>query len=210
MDFIFDPSLVLYLPLYELDGASFKSKDAYGHLCTVTGAIWTPRGSRFDGSDDYIDTALTTDLSSGGDFSVFCWAKGDVSEPVYACCQSHSTDPYTSDWIIYIGGGAHTLLWMRSVSMSSPSWCVATDWNFIGLAWDKNQEKYEGFLNGVSLGLSDVVSGYGGVNSVKIGTRGDGTTSWFSGLIGEVIIYRRRLTFPEALQIYLATKWRYR
>ena len=54
MDFIFDPSLVLYLPLYQLDGASFMSKDAYGRLCTVTGALWRPDGHYFDGSDDNI------------------------------------------------------------------------------------------------------------------------------------------------------------
>ena len=55
MDFIFDPSLVLYLPLYQPDGASFASRDAYGHLCTVTGALWTPQGRTFDGADDIID-----------------------------------------------------------------------------------------------------------------------------------------------------------
>ncbi len=54
-DFIFDPYLKLYLPLYELDGASFMSRDAYGHLCTVTGAFWTPRGYSFDGGRDYIN-----------------------------------------------------------------------------------------------------------------------------------------------------------
>ena len=42
--FKLDPSLVLYLPLYELDGSSFRSRDAYGHLATVTGALWTPQG----------------------------------------------------------------------------------------------------------------------------------------------------------------------
>ena len=52
-DFIFDPSLALYLPLYELDGASFVSRDAYGYLCTITGASWKLRGYKFDGVDDY-------------------------------------------------------------------------------------------------------------------------------------------------------------
>ena len=41
MGFIFDPSLVLYLSLWKLDGDSFMSKDAYGHLCTVTGALYS-------------------------------------------------------------------------------------------------------------------------------------------------------------------------
>ena len=33
MDYIFDSSVALYLPLCELDGTSFQSKDAYGHMC---------------------------------------------------------------------------------------------------------------------------------------------------------------------------------
>lgn len=35
--FILDPRLVLYLPLWKLDGASFADHSAYGHLCTVKG-----------------------------------------------------------------------------------------------------------------------------------------------------------------------------
>lgn len=49
-----DPYLKLYLPLYELDGSSFMSKDAYGHLCTVTGALWRPNGRWFDKTSDII------------------------------------------------------------------------------------------------------------------------------------------------------------
>lgn len=49
-----DPTLVLYLPFHQLDGTSFMSKDKHGHLCSVTGALWTPRGRSFDGVDDQI------------------------------------------------------------------------------------------------------------------------------------------------------------
>ena len=75
MDFIFDPSLVLYLPLYELDGASFMSKDAYGHLCTVTGATWTPRGRSFDGTDDHIalPQAAYQVAGDGDDLTILIW-----------------------------------------------------------------------------------------------------------------------------------------
>jgi len=56
MDFIFDPSLVLCLPLYERDGSSFPSRDTYGHLCTVTGALWRENGHYFGGLD-YLNCA---------------------------------------------------------------------------------------------------------------------------------------------------------
>src|SRR3990167_11340426 len=36
----------------------FLSDDAYGYLCTRTGALWTPQGYLFDGIDDKI--AITT------------------------------------------------------------------------------------------------------------------------------------------------------
>ena len=53
-DFVFDPSLVLSLPLWKLDGAKIRSEDAYGHLCTAYGALWRPAGRWFDGINDYI------------------------------------------------------------------------------------------------------------------------------------------------------------
>lgn len=54
-DFIRDPSLVLYLPLYQLDGVKFADRSAYGHLCTVVGASWTPEGRILDAVDDNIN-----------------------------------------------------------------------------------------------------------------------------------------------------------
>ena len=70
MNFIFDPSLVLYLPLYQLDGASFVSKDAHGHLCSVTGALWRPNGRWFDGTDDTIaaDSVASAGFFGGASF----------------------------------------------------------------------------------------------------------------------------------------------
>ena len=74
MDFIFDSSLVLYLPFYELDGASFAAKDKHGHSCTVTGALWRPYGHYFDGTDDRIDCGASTafDLTK---YTIEAWFK---------------------------------------------------------------------------------------------------------------------------------------
>ena len=67
MNFIYDPSLVLYLPFYQLDGASFMSKDKHGYPCTVTGALWRPDGHYFDGTDDKIvvPDAASLDITTG-------------------------------------------------------------------------------------------------------------------------------------------------
>ena len=79
MDFIFDPSLVLYLPLGQLDGTSFVSQDAYGHLCTVTGTVWGSRGRYFDGADDLVNANAAInaiqDLSVG---IIMAWFNGNL------------------------------------------------------------------------------------------------------------------------------------
>ena len=62
--FLLDPSLVLYLPLYQLDGASFMSRDAYGHLGVNYGSTWTPQGRSFDGVDDYVIVPNVVDRKS--------------------------------------------------------------------------------------------------------------------------------------------------
>ena len=45
MEFIVDPYLVLHLPLSELDGKSFMSRDAYGHLGAWVTTIRRDAGS---------------------------------------------------------------------------------------------------------------------------------------------------------------------
>jgi len=69
-NFALDPSCVLYLPLWKLDGDSFMSKDAYGQLCTNHGSLWTPQGRKFDGVDDYITAANALPISTTDDFTV--------------------------------------------------------------------------------------------------------------------------------------------
>src|SRR3990172_13167350 len=71
--FIYDPSLVFYVPLYELDGTTFQSKDAYGHLCTVTGALWRPQGRDFDGTDDVISAPDHNALDITGTVTLISW-----------------------------------------------------------------------------------------------------------------------------------------
>jgi len=72
-DFIYDPSLVLYLPLYQLDGSSFMDKSAYGHLCQNTGATWGIQGRTFDGIDDRINKDNLVDVSTLSGITIMGW-----------------------------------------------------------------------------------------------------------------------------------------
>ena len=71
-----DPSLVLDLPLYKLDGQAFNSVDAYGHLATNTGALWTPNGRTFDGVDDLLTLGRITELEgASAQWTIEFWFK---------------------------------------------------------------------------------------------------------------------------------------
>lgn len=55
-----------------------KSVDLYGHTGTITGAIWTPYGHKFEGTDDKIDmgaSAYSMGVGLTGTFAV--WIRSD-------------------------------------------------------------------------------------------------------------------------------------
>ena len=114
MNIIFDPSLVLYLPLYGQDGASFMSQDAGGHLCAVTGALWRPDSRYFDGIDDKINCGHSPALNLTSGVTVEVWFK-----PV-----SVSADNWAGifwkggDW----GNKGYHLIQLRSVDGSKIRW----------------------------------------------------------------------------------------
>ncbi len=73
MDFICDPAVVLNLPLFQLEGKSFESRDACGHLCTVTGAVWRPDGRYFDGVNDYINCGHSPHFDITDNLTMEAW-----------------------------------------------------------------------------------------------------------------------------------------
>jgi hypothetical protein len=147
------------------------------------------------GSGDYIDTGLDYSFSANGDFTVEAWIKAEDNNQVYAITQMRSAG-YSSDWIFFYGSG-NSLFWMRSQTLNKPLGFNASEWNHLAMVWNRTSETYEGFVNGQSIGVSGVVSDYGGIDTVKIGTRGDATSSFFQGEIDEVAIHTRALTQDE-------------
>jgi len=152
----------------------------------------------FNGAS-YIDTEDARDYSGSGDFSVCAWIRKSQSAASYAICQSHSLVGYASDWII-AGGGI--LFWMRSRTMGSDNMLNDYKWHHLTFAWNRGRETYKGYVDGAFLGESDVVSGYGGVGSVKIATRGDAVSSFWLGSIAHVKMFLRELTATEIKNIF--------
>lgn len=211
MDFIFDPSLVLYLPLYQLDGASFMSKDAYGHLCTVTGALWTPQGRDFDGLDDWITMPSPHSLLTS--VSVEAWIKPDTTQPVsqgnvvckvyeyqlrwlnteYVQAEYYTDSPVGWKTLTSLGK-VPNLTWGHTLITLEPS-----DSNTIVKIYINGKLDNQATLSGRPIAW----------NPFTIGSYWTGNRWFYKGLIGEVRLYNRRLTPLEVQHNYLATKWRY-
>ena len=224
MNIVSDSSLVLYLPLYWPDGSSFMSRDACGHLCTVTGALWRPNGRYFDGTDDCIN---------GGHPSAFNIEKELTLEAFIMAGGSGNYRGLIGKWTHLAGGCAYLLLITNSDYLS---FRVSKDGGTINktyLAGSKTAMsdgvayhlaatyKYvtDGtsemviYVNGVE--EASTSSAVGDIYSLPsqdlhMGQYGSGANFYrFTNIIGELRMHNRTLTPPEIMNNYLATKWRY-
>lgn len=220
MDFIYDPSLALYLPLYELDGASFASRDAYGHLCTVTGALWRPNGHYLDGLDDYIDCGNPAALHFGtGSFSIITWIKTATAENTRIANKRNGTSEGFEVFIRGASSGALGLILKDTSANSYSAADTSTDltddvWHCVAVLIDRVAGVATYMVDSGSDGTGDISAVTGDIdhtNTFKLGID-DGlkATEAFDGLIGEFLAYKRALTLLEYQRIYLVTKWRYR
>jgi len=213
MDFIFDPGLVLYLPLYELDGASFMSKDACGHLCTVTGALWRPNGRYFDGLDDDINCGNNSSLDLTSAMSIDIWVNlNNQNDRSIAAKFEYVAGK--RQWILQLDTKVCRLLIRNATddgylsAVGSNSEMDASVWQHWGITWDGSNIRY--YKNSVADG-TPAASGTGisTASVVRLG-RYTAQATYFAGYIGEIRIYNRALTHQEIQHNYLATKWRYR
>lgn len=215
MPLIFDPpfktldsGLVLYAPLWagELSGVSFNSKDINKHLCTVTGALWTPQGRKFDGVDDHIAVADSALWDFGtGDFTVEVWIKKAANTNVIWGLSPYDTrfDLACSNLIfgIYDAVAATWYPW-NDVSLALSTWGH--------LAFKRESQVMSLALNGVFSATTYAnTTNIANKDGVALAASGIGGNEPFTGTIGEVQIYNRALTAVEIQYIYLATKWRY-
>src|SRR3990167_3354567 len=80
----------------------FLSDDGYGHLATVTGALWTPQGYSFDG-DDHIDIAVNSTLQNLNSLSVFTWEKAATPTSSRYLAAHYDTGANKRKWNISSG-----------------------------------------------------------------------------------------------------------
>ena len=209
-DWILDPNLVLYLPLYKHDGTTFISDDAYGHLCTVTGATWGVQGRTFDGVDDRITVPDHASLDATTALTIIAWAYHDANANEFMVSKWGATD---NSYSLLQGGTPFKGIFEIQVSNASKqvlsdTVLPATTWFMLAGVYNKTDLRI--YLNGVldctpvaqtsniDVTAEDVYVGWGLSN----------TYAW-AGKIGEAVISSRAFTASEIQRIYLATKWRY-
>ena len=212
-DFIFDPSLVLYLPLGKLDGASFMSKEARGYLCTATGALWKPNGRLFDGVDDLITVPADSSLYSSDYVTFEMWIKPtDAGEGGFGRLWWKWSGIAGSN--AYMNNGTR-IQFSLGIDGTSKNVTTAVDsvpfgsWSHIVMVYDgANLLGYVNAGTPVSTPATGSIDDHSG-DDLALGARAYGA-NYFYGLIGEARIYNRALTPLEIQRNYLATKWRYR
>src|SRR3990172_2979813 len=221
MNFVCDPDLALYLPLHELDGGAFKSRDSHGHLATITGALWTPGGRYFDGNDDVITIADMPQLNNAANASILGWFNlTTIPDDCYLFGKrldsNHNTavQLYT-DNLCYVYIGNSGSLTYSTFNYSGK--IVKDKWFFFALLYDgngvSNADKARVYLNmepqtlsfsgAVPATLADTTG-----QSFRIGNRYT-LVSAIAGLAADFLIYGKTLTLGEAAAINVTKKWRY-
>lgn len=162
----------------------------------------------YDGVSEYMEVNLgaLTNLSGSEDFTVAIWTKFSGNQR-YVISQSHIISPYSSDWF-FLCFDSNNIFWFRSVKLGNYNSINDGEWHYLVMTWDKTAETYEGFVDGMSIGTSAVVSDYGGVGSIKIGANGE-VTDFFNGSIALVQIFSRRFSVGEAQKSYNAIRKRF-
>ena len=224
-DFRYDPSLALYLPLYKLDGTSFRSGDQYGHLCTaINGPIWRKQGRYFDGSNDYIDCGAASILNITGNITVIVWLKiatlsSDVGAPQYILCKGYTNTPAfrtygfrvhsTGDVLNYLtGAGDNQVMGSKALNTRDFFHAASTRNTTLSPALTTL------FLNGNidATGTTPDTIADKPNDKLSIGTSLNAalaTSGLLIGTISEVYIYDRDMTPAEVQQHYIQTRWRY-
>ena len=208
--------LVLYLPLWALKNSSFKSVDPYGHLCSVTGALWRPNGHYFDGSDDKIEIPDSPLWDFGGDFTIQAWFKGSAPAGTQSLIIGRSTGTGNAwgdiDWCMTIAstGVLRCQVSNNGAAGTSIDGSVdISDGPFHFLEWTRSGDVFTICVNTITDGTETLsLTIQNTSNKVRLGWGYDRYT-YTKGTISEVWIYSRALATLERQHNYLATKWRY-
>lgn len=210
---------VLYLPLWSpaLSGPVFKSAESYGHTCTVTGALWRPDGRKFDGVDDRIAIGATGDAELAGltDTTILAWAcpTSLATEHRSIISKSNIAGEDRYNLLILTDGKPYFCFQNNATSVDaygSTGTVTVDNWYFFSARFGSGGVKIETNLGDQGINANTgVLRAEDGTAKALYLAKDFNNDYEFSGLIGEVWVYSRYLSFPEIQRNYMATKWRY-
>jgi len=209
---ILDPSLVFYADLAKHDGAAFMSDDAYGHLCTVTGALLRPDGRLFDG-DDLINCGSNAALDVTPNMTLIVWMKQTLIATSKALITLGGTDPTTA-FMFYTYNGQLRLIHEDTVGSenstdpySTNTWTMLTA-TIAGTAL--NFYINDTIDSGGELTLDNVLPTEPTEDlRIGVGVDGDGLSKYWIGKIGGVWIYNKTYSAVEVAYHHRQTAWRW-
>jgi hypothetical protein len=135
------------------------------------------------------------------DFTVNIWAIVP-EDSVYICSQAHDLAPYSSDFIIGLNGVTSSIFWMRTESIDGLDAYNDGKPHMFTLVWDLTVKKFKGYVDGVYLGQSVTVSGYGAAGNIVIGSRGDRSDAFSAGINYGLTTWTRTLDATEISALY--------
>ena len=207
-DFIYDPYLALCLPLYMLDGASFMSRDAYGHLCTVTGALWRPNGRYFDGVDDLISIPSHASLDTLATPAYIVWLKGTLNPTGYSMAWSKETAPNVGSYASFYYKRLEICMRGETYAVSSTGPAVVyNDNQWYCLAWQidwNGDRKIYIWMDGqpVTLTRQDAGSARLADTITRLGVYPDLALGFWNGVIRGFRVFQQNLPPAQFQNIY--------
>jgi len=201
-----DPSLVLNLPFSEGYGSIARDRSLYGNHGTIYGASWVDEGLSFDGVDDYVEVPHSTSLDMTDELTLAAWIYSSVDFPASAMVVAR---PPENSWGIIFNVALRPMFMVRNTDLFSYLLELSFDlslntWYHVVGTFKRN-DVARLYLNGIekeSTPVSDFALLQSN-NNVLIGSEMP-DSSYFSGVIDEVRIYKRALSAQEILKVYNA------
>lgn len=212
----YDPSLVLYLPLWypysDMTGSTIYSYDKNRHACTVTGATWGVTGRTFDAADDGISAGTSSVFDITVAVTIIAW--------IYPTLDSDQWGRYGGRWGCYeLGQNSNDETDARFETTGTSTEALTTGTGIVTVnAWNHVAGTYNslGGANNKNIYVGGAVKATATITnsmtaSVKPVIVGQLTTDAqsYKGIIGDFFIYNRALSAGEIMRNYQLTKWRY-
>ncbi|HUS28621.1 MAG TPA: LamG domain-containing protein [Kofleriaceae bacterium] len=207
------PGLIAWLPL---DTLTTTTPDISGHAhhatcagasCPLSIAGHRGGGMRFDGVDDELRIAGTSDLQTSAGFTIVVWLRvAAFPTTMRACLAQKMLGTMTFDsWELCVETDGRLFFYSASdtvdLSITSVGPYQLDRWHQITIVWDGNMKRmYED--DAILAGSSNQMISFDG-NDVVLGRDYDGGSplSEFAGDLDDFQIYDRALSVPEITQL---------